>query len=164
MQYDFIRTVATGFKTDQFVRPMTVLGQGGRDLDELWAVRPRAYYAVTIPGFPNMVLLNGPTGPVGNFSLIDIAELQWNYADQVLAPVRDGRAVGIAPTMHALETYEAARSEAAKRTVFASGCSSWYLDQTGAPQVWPWSWAHFVDVMTTPNLDDYELLEQVAAD
>ena len=149
--------LATGFKVDQFVRPMTVLGEGGVELDALWAASPRAYYAVTVPHFPNLCLLNGPTGPVGNFSLIDIAEKQWDYFDQLTAPVRAGRCTGIAPTIAALETYEAARNRDAMKTVFASGCSSWYLDAKGVPQVWPWSYQHFVDVMAAPRLEDFAM-------
>ncbi|MCB2077307.1 MAG: NAD(P)/FAD-dependent oxidoreductase [Novosphingobium sp.] len=157
-----VLVLATGFRADRFIRPVTVAGLDGSDLDSLWKRHPRAYYAVTVPGFPNMVLLNGPTGPVGNFSLIDIAELQWDYFDGLLRPVREGRCAGIAPTVQALERYEAARSEAAKNTVFASGCASWYLDANGDPQVWPWSWAHFVDVMREPQFADYVLIEAAA--
>ena len=150
-----VLALATGFKFDQFVRPMKFHGEGGIDLEQLWASGPRAYYAVTIPRFPNLCLLNGPTGPVGNFSLIDIAEKQWAYFDRLIDQVRAGRCTAIAPSMAALETYEAARSKDAMRTVFASGCKSWYLNADGVPQVWPWSYDHFVEVMAAPKLEDY---------
>ena len=104
-----------------------------------------------------MCLLNGPTGPVGNFSLIDIAEKQWAYFDQLIDLVRAGACTWVAPSRAALETYEAARDRDAMRTVFASGCKSWYLNAKGVPQVWPWSYAHFVEVMAAPNMDDYVL-------
>lgn len=158
-----ILVLATGFHVDKFVRPIRMIGAGGIDLDDLWQDVPRAYYAVTVPNFPNLVLLNGPTGPVGNFSLIDIAERQWDYFDQLISQVRDGRCAGIAPTLAALDRYEAARGEAAKNTVFASGCSSWYIGADGTPQVWPWSFDHFVKVMERPNLDDYETFESEPA-
>ncbi len=151
--------LATGFKVDQFVRPMVIEGQGGKSLDALWELHPRAYYAVTMPGFPNFFLLNGPTGPVGNFTLIDIAEAQWDYADQLIDLIRNGACDAVAPSMSALEDYEARRTEAAKRTVFASGCSSWYLDKEGVPQVWPWSYDYFREVMAKPDLRDYELTQ-----
>jgi len=149
--------LATGFKVDQFVRPMKVLGRNGIDLDNFWSAHPRAYYAVTIPNFPNFFLLNGPTGPVGNFSLIDIAERQWAYLDQLIDHIRSGRCHAVEPTLAALEDYEARRTEHAKKTVFASGCKSWYLDANGIPQVWPWSYAYFLDVMSKPRLEDYVL-------
>ena len=152
-----VLALATGFKVDQFVRPIRFFGEGGIDLQDLWAEGPRAYYAVTIPHFPNLCLLNGPTGPVGNFSLIDIAEKQWAYFDQLIDLVRAGACTWVAPSMAALETYEAARDRDAMRTVFASGCKSWYLNAKGVPQVWPWSYAHFVEVMAAPNMDDYVL-------
>ena len=153
--------LATGFRVDQFVRPMAIEGLGGQKLDDLWAQHPRAYYAVTVPGFPNFFLLNGPTGPVGNFTLIDIAEAQWAYVDQLTDLLRAGTCNAIAPSMAALEDYEMRRTEAAKRTVFASGCRSWYLDKDGVPQVWPWSYAYFQEVMATPNLDDYDLMQEL---
>ena len=138
---------------------MVIEGQGGQSLDALWEEHPRAYYAVTVPGFPNFFLLNGPTGPVGNFTLIDIAEAQWGYADQLIDLLRKGECDAVAPSMAALEDYEARRTEAAKRTVFASGCSSWYLDKYGIPQVWPWSYDYFRAVMAKPDLRDYELTQ-----
>lgn len=152
-----VLVLATGFQADRFTRPIRILGEGGRDLDDLWKEGPRAYYAVTVPGYPNLCLLNGPTGPVGNFSLIDIAEHQWDYFDQLINLLRSGKATAVSPSMEALQAYEAERSEAAQRTVFASGCKSWYLDKNGNPLVWPWSYARFVRAMSAPDLSDYNL-------
>lgn len=153
-----VLVLATGFQVDRFVRPMKFYGENGLDLDDYWNEGPRAYYAVTIPHFPNLVTLNGPTGPVGNFSLIEIAERQWRYLDQLVDRVRSGEIASFAPTEEALIDYEARRTERAKGTVFASGCSSWYLDKNGVPQVWPWNWDYFVDVMSAPRIEDYELV------
>ena len=36
-------------------------------------------------------MLNGPNGPVGNFSLIEVAELQIGYILQLVEAVRSGR-------------------------------------------------------------------------
>lgn len=151
--------LATGFKVDQFVRPIKFTGEDGCDLDTFWSPNPRAYYAVTVPNFPNFFLLNGPTGPVGNFSLIDIAEAQWGYIDQLLDLIRTGQCSHVAPALEALTVYERERTEASRKTVFASGCRSWYLDAEGTPAVWPWSYAHFTSVMAKPRLEDYELTD-----
>jgi cation diffusion facilitator CzcD-associated flavoprotein CzcO len=148
--------LATGFHADRFIRPASVLGVGGRSLDDAWKVRPTAYYAVTLPDFPNLFLLNGPTGPVGNFSLIDIAERQWGYIEQLLAPLREGTAKAVTPKQSALDAYEEKRIAAAKKTIFGSGCKSWYLDDTGVPASWPWSYDAFADAMANPVSADYE--------
>lgn len=148
---------ATGFHADRFIRPTQVLGRGGVSLDDVWAERPTAYYAVAIPDFPNFFMLNGPTGPVGNFSLIDIAEKQWAYIDQLLAPLRQGEAQTIAPCRQAHADYEERRIAAARTTIFGSGCKSWYLDATGVPSSWPWSYEAFADAMAKPVMEDFRL-------
>lgn len=149
--------LATGFKVDQFVRPMKITGRDGADLDKFWQPNPRAYYAVTVPEFPNFYLLNGPTGPVGNFSLVDIAERQFNYMDQLVELQRQGKAKEISVKAEALASYEGRRDAQAMNTVFAAGCQSWYLDAKGVPQVWPWPYEYFMEVMDQPKLDDYEI-------
>ena len=147
--------LATGFRADRFIRPTTVKGMNGADLDAFWAKRPTAHYAVALPGFPNFFMLNGPTGPVGNFSLIDIAERQWTYIEQLLAPLVSGEARTVMPTEEAHADYERRRIEAAKKTVFATGCASWYLDAEGVPGTWPWSYDAFADAMAKPNMTEY---------
>lgn len=149
--------LATGFKTDRFVRPIEVIGRDSTDLDDVWHMRPTAYYAISIPDFPNFFLLNGPTAPVGNFSLIDIAEQQWNYIEHLLVPLRENKATEVAAKPEALADYEHRRIEAAKRTVFGSGCTSWYLDAHGVPQTWPWSYEHFEDQMRAPRMEDFDV-------
>lgn len=147
--------LATGFKADRFIRPTTVKGENGADLDTLWKDRPTAHYAMTLPGFPNFFMLNGPTGPVGNFSLIDIAERQWDYIAQLMAPVLAGKAHTVQPTPEAHADYDRRRIEAARQTIFGSGCSSWYLDKDGVPLTWPWSYDAFADAMKAPVAAEY---------
>lgn len=147
--------LATGFQADRFIRPTVVLGRNGKSLDDVWQPTPTAYFAVTIPEFPNFFMLNGPSGPVGNFSLIDIAERQWDYIEQVLAPLRAGDAAQVAPSVEAHQDFEKRRADAARKTVFGSGCSSWYLDATGVPATWPWSYQDFADAMANPDFDAY---------
>ncbi|HQR04238.1 MAG: NAD(P)/FAD-dependent oxidoreductase [Proteobacteria bacterium] len=151
-----IIVLATGFQADRFIRPTRVIGKNGVDLDHAWALRPSAYLAVTIPDFPNFFMLNGPTGPVGNFSLIDIAELQWGYIAQLIAEIDAGRCRIISPTHAAMADYETRRIAAAKHTIFGSGCSSWYLDAEGVPASWPWSYDAFIAAMAHPKLEAFD--------
>jgi cation diffusion facilitator CzcD-associated flavoprotein CzcO len=147
--------LATGFRADRFIRPTRVIGRDGIDLDDVWRERPSAYYAITIPGFPNFFMLNGPTGPVGNFSLIDIAERQWAYIEQLLAPIRSGEKARVESLPEAMDDYNKRRTSAARDTIFGSGCTSWYLDKDGVPLTWPWSYDAFADAMATPRLNDF---------
>jgi cation diffusion facilitator CzcD-associated flavoprotein CzcO len=150
-----VLVLATGFKVDQFLRPIEVIGYEGVTLEQAWIERPSAYLSVCVPGFPNLVMLNGPNGPVGNFSLIDVADIQLAYFFQLVARVREGEFRQFSATPEAAERFEAERVEATRKTVWVSGCSSWYLDDRGVPAAWPWSMQRFREVMRSPDLKDF---------
>jgi cation diffusion facilitator CzcD-associated flavoprotein CzcO len=152
-----VLVLATGFQVDAFLRPMEVVGRGGVRLDEVWAERPSAYLSVSIPEFPNLFLLNGPNGPVGNFSLIEVAELQFRYLMVLIERLRSGEAREISATQQALDEHETARVEAVEGTVWVTGCQSWYLDDRGIPAVWPWPFTRFREVMAEPDLTCFDV-------
>jgi cation diffusion facilitator CzcD-associated flavoprotein CzcO len=150
--------LATGFRADQFMRPMEIIGRGGVNLETLWQKRPIAYLAISMPEFPNFFMLNGPNGPVGNFSLIDIAEHQWNYIEQLITKLRNEECAEICATSEAMEDFDTRRVEAAKKTVwYTGGCNSWYLDADGIPASWPWNYSRFVEEMSAPQFEHFEL-------
>ena len=152
-----VLVLATGFRVDAFVRPVSVVGRGGRHLDQAWADRPEAYLSISVPDFPNFFMLNGPNGPVGNFSLIEVAELQLGYIMQLVERLRSGDGREISATVEAMTRLEAARVEASKNTIWSTGCRSWYLDDRGIPAVWPWPFSRFRAEMAEPKWEAYEL-------
>ena len=151
-----VLVLATGFKADAFMRPMAVVGRSATTLEQAWTPRPEAYLSVSIPDFPNFFMLNGPNGPVGNFSLIEVAELQCRYVMQLIERLRAGECREICATRDALAEFERAREQASKHTVWVTGCHSWYLDDRGLPAVWPWSFLRFREVMKAPDPAAYE--------
>lgn len=151
-----VLVLATGFRADRFIRPAVVRGRGGVDLDKVWEDHPVAYLSISIPDFPNFFMLNGPNGPVGNFSLIRIAELQLHYILQLLEKLRTGVCREISPSHKAATEFEQARTDAAKKSIWATGCKSWYLDKHGVPASWPWSTARFDHEMAAPKFAAYE--------
>jgi cation diffusion facilitator CzcD-associated flavoprotein CzcO len=151
-----VLVLATGFRPDQFIRPTRVIGRGGVDLDDVWKEHPLAYLSISVPGFPNFFMLNGPNGPVGNFSLIQIAEAQMAYVLQLLEQIRIGHCREISARADATIAFEKKRAEAAKQSIWATGCKSWYLDKNGVPASWPWSPARFFEEMNRPKLEFYD--------
>lgn len=149
--------LATGFRVDRFMRPIEVTGRDGVRLDDVWSRSPSAYLSITIPDFPNLFMLNGPNGPVGNFSLIDVAELQFDYVLQLVELLRARRCREVSASHEALTRFDADRIEAARTTIWYSGCKSWYLDANGIPMAWPWTFDRFREEMAAPKLDCYEL-------
>jgi cation diffusion facilitator CzcD-associated flavoprotein CzcO len=156
-----VLVLATGFRTDQFIRPTKVIGRGGVDLDDLWADHPVAYISVTMPEFPNLFMLGGPNSPVGNFSAIETAEHQIAYSLQLIDGLRRGDYLEVSPTPEAMQRFEDERRAAAARTIWVTGCTSWYLDRHGIPASWTFSYQRFADEMAAPKIEDFEFQGRV---
>jgi cation diffusion facilitator CzcD-associated flavoprotein CzcO len=148
--------LATGFDTHAWGIEELV-GAEGLSLREAWAQGTRTYRSVAIPGFPNFFLMVGPNSPIGNISLIDVSEVQADYILQCLAPLRAGKARAVAPRPEATAAFHASLLEAMKDTVWVTGCNSWYLDEDGVPNTWPWSAGRFHRTMRRPAWRDFEL-------
>jgi len=75
---------ATGFKANEFLWPMEVLGRGGRSVEELWVKDgPRAYIGAMVPGFPNFFMIYGPNmNPYGGLGVINHEEMVGRFALQ----------------------------------------------------------------------------------
>jgi cation diffusion facilitator CzcD-associated flavoprotein CzcO len=153
---------ATGFDPTKFVLPTKVRGEHGADLAEVWDGAPRAHRAMCIPGFPNFWMIEGPTGPIGNLSLITISEYQVDYLIQCLDKMKNAGLEAIAVREEAFDAYNAAIREALPDTIWATGgCDSWYLDKTGLPNLYPWSPERFRRDMKRPDFSEYRLIEEV---
>lgn len=151
-----VLVLATGFRAHDFMRPMKITGRNGLTLDEAWAESTPAYRSVALPGFPNFFMLCGPNSPIGNFSVIRISEVQLGYITQLLQTLRAGDCRALEPTAAATTRFLAEVREAMKKTVWVSGCRSWYLDSQGNPVAWPWTFERFVEDMRAPRLEEFQ--------
>jgi cation diffusion facilitator CzcD-associated flavoprotein CzcO len=151
---------ATGFNAAAFMLPTRVTGENGVDLEQRWDGSPRAHRAVAMPGFPNFWMLEGPTGPVGNLSLIAISEHQVDYIIGMLDLMKAEGLAAIAARESAFEDYNAAMREAIKSTVwFTGGCKSWYFDKSGLPNLYPWFPLRYLNEMRHPEFSEYHLVK-----
>ena len=110
---------------------------------------------LAVPDFPNFYMLNGPNGPVGNFSLIEVAELQMAYVLQMIERVRSGACRAMSPSREAMARFDAERRQAATTTIWNTGCKSWYLDASGLPTAWPFTFDRFRAEMARPRFEDW---------
>jgi cation diffusion facilitator CzcD-associated flavoprotein CzcO len=129
----------TGFHVADMPVGEWVEGRGGLKLADAWAGSPKAYLGTATPGFPNLFLLLGPNTGLGHSSVVYMMESQLAYVLGALRAAGDG-VVEVRPEAQAAFTAEMDRRMA--RTVWASGCTSWYQDATGRiPTIWPdWTW------------------------
>jgi cation diffusion facilitator CzcD-associated flavoprotein CzcO len=148
---------ATGFDARAYVRPLEVVGQGGLTLDEAWADGPMAYRSVAVPGFPNLFMLMGPHSPIGNQSLVPVAEDQADYAMWWIKRLRDGVVRAAAPTEVATKQYNERMKADMPQTIWVTGCSSWYLGKDGLPELFPWTPETHRELLRQPELDDFDV-------
>src|SRR6476661_4166283 len=147
--------LATGFDARAYVRPMEIVGEHGLKLDEAWEDGPHAYRSIAVPGFPNLFMLMGPHSPIGNQSLVIVAEDQADYAMWWINQIRDGSVVAAAPTEAATKDYNESMKAAMPQTVWVTGCKSWYLGKDGLPELFPWTPRRHRELLATPQTDDF---------
>jgi cyclohexanone monooxygenase len=152
-----VLVLATGFDAHRFFGKMEVRGEGGLDLDHAWSEANITYRAVTIPKFPNWFMLGGPTTPIGNFSYLMTMEHQLHYVMELVKLIASGDARVVAPKPEPTAAYNAALREKVKGSIWASGCRNWYLDKTGTPASYPWTYERFSREMSAPLLEDFEI-------
>lgn len=150
-----VLVLATGFDAHAYLRPINLIGEDGVKLEQVWADGPRAYRTVALPGFPNFFMLMGPNSPIGNHSLIAIAETQAGYIVRWVDQIARGDIRQIAPTERATDEFNAAMREAMPDTVWTTGCQSWYLGKDGLPELWPWAPARHREMLAGDHTDEF---------
>jgi cation diffusion facilitator CzcD-associated flavoprotein CzcO len=121
----------TGFRSTEFLTPMSVTGLGGRSLREAWREGAQAYLGITVSGFPNFFLLYGPNTNLGGNSIIFMLESQIRYVLGAVRTlrVRPGTWLDVRP--EAQRAFGDWVQAASRRSVWVSGCHSWYTTASG---------------------------------
>lgn len=153
---DFL-ILATGFFFNaQNVKHVT--GLNGVSLADYWKNGIKNYRSITVPGFPNYFMLIGPSSPITNLSLIEIAEIGVGYVMQCIEKIRNKEITAIAPKLDITEIYTDKLRSAFGETIWTSGCSSWYLDADGVPGTYPGAPSEYRKELTTINLNEYDVI------
>jgi cation diffusion facilitator CzcD-associated flavoprotein CzcO len=130
--------MATGFNVRDFVAPMQIYGQRGLELGQVWATQAKSYLGITTAGFPNLFFLVGPSTGLGHNSIVFMIEAQVHYILKALGYARQrGRqtVLALAPTNQ--DAFYAEVQERLAKTVWMSGCSSWYRSGDHVDTLWP---------------------------
>jgi cation diffusion facilitator CzcD-associated flavoprotein CzcO len=146
-----IVVLATGFNAHDYVRPATVRTHDGHTLSDAWSAGARAYKSVAIQGMPNLFMLLGPHSPIGNFSLVQVAEAQAAYVLKWITRWAAGEYDTVRPTAVAIDTYLEHIRRGLPGTVWTTGCSSWYLGDDGLPELWPYLPHDYLRLLNEPD-------------
>jgi cation diffusion facilitator CzcD-associated flavoprotein CzcO len=149
--------LGTGFAATEFLVPMRITGRDGRDLHDQWKHGASAYLGTVVPGFPNLFVLYGPNTNLGHNSILVMLEAQVGWVVQGVRALMDGRARWLDVRRDVAEAFDAWVQERVGHTVFAGGCRSWYLTESGRnTQNWPASTLTFRRRLRRFRLEDFE--------
>lgn len=147
----------TGFAATEFLSPMQITGLQGQDLNHAWQSGAEAYKGICISGFPNLFMLYGPNTNLGHNSIIYMLESQFSYIVQCVQTLQRRRLRYLNVRAEAQSSYNQGIQHTAKRTVWAQGCSSWYLTAEGKQTVnWPGFTFAYRHLTRKPRLTDYD--------
>jgi len=152
---------ATGFKATEGFGSLRIFGRGGVELADAWRDGMEGYLGTTVAGFPNFFTLIGPNTGLGHNSMVVMMEAQFSYVLSALDLMRR-RAIRALDVRQVVQAKFNQRLQARMgKTVWASGCRSWYQDARGKnTTLWPGF--TFVFRRLTRRLDprQYDLREE----
>ena len=126
--------LATGFHVTDNPSFGMITGAGGRTLADAFGA---TYLGTVVPGFPNYFQLTGANTGLGHSSMLFMIESQLNFiADGIATTEAAGGRFEVRPEVAA--AFNAELQRRLPKTVWGSGCSSWYLDSEGRNlTLWP---------------------------
>jgi cation diffusion facilitator CzcD-associated flavoprotein CzcO len=129
----------TGFQVNDVRAPFDVTGIDGADLGARWLRDgPEAYLGTSIAGFPNFFMMAGPNTGLGHNSMIFMIESQVQYIADCLRELRRHGARTMNLRSDVQQAFNARLQKDMRRSVWASGCHSWYQTKSGkVTAIWP---------------------------
>jgi 4-hydroxyacetophenone monooxygenase len=151
---------ATGFHTNKFLWPMQITGRGGVQLAERWGEDPRAYLGITVPDFPNLFCLYGPSTNLAHAgSIIFHSECQVRYTMGCLKQLLESgkREMDCRHEVH--DAFNAKLDARLAQMVWSHpGMTSWYKNSKGRViTTSPWRLVDYWGWTRDADLADYRL-------
>ena len=153
--------LSTGFEVNESVRVLDLVGRGGATLDDVWDDDDAtAYLGITIPKFPNLFVMLGPSTGLGHGgSAIFQAESQVRYVcDALVSMIEQGiDAVEVRQAVHD-EYVHAVDARHADMIWTHPRVSTYYRNSKGRVVLaTPWSLLEYWRMTHDIDLDDYEI-------
>jgi 4-hydroxyacetophenone monooxygenase len=150
----------TGFKADQFLVPMQVVGREGVDLVNSWDGDPRAFKGVAVAGFPNFYCLYGPNSNiVVGSSIVFFVECQLRYVMGCLKLQLEKGFHTVECRTDAMDSYNVKIDALNRQRAWgAPAVSSWYKNRAGrVTQNWPGTHREWWEETLAPDPADFLL-------
>jgi len=129
---------ATGFHATEPFGEIEVFGRGGISLADAWHDGMRARLGLAVAEFPNLFILGGPNTGLGHNSVVFMLEAQIGHVLRCLRLMRRRNTLAIEVRAEVQAAFNTKLDRWMQRTVWLTGCRSWYLDRNGRnATLWP---------------------------
>jgi 4-hydroxyacetophenone monooxygenase len=151
--------LATGFRANDFLWPMHIVGCGGKTIREAWAKDGgRAYLGMTVPGFPNFFMLYGPnTNPRAGTPPL-MAEIQVRYILSLFAQMAERGLRSVSVRQDVYDAHNEKADEILARSIWMDQRQKSYYrnDFNRVATNSPWKTIDYWRWTRKANLGDYE--------
>lgn len=151
---------STGFDAARFVASMDVRGLNGTSLREAWDDDdPRAYLGISVPGFPNFLMLGGPHSFPGSGSFMFFMEVQMRYIRGLMTEMFKRGIASLDAQEVATKEYNELVDRTHENTVWTHpGMQTYYRNSRGRVLfVMPFLNVDYWNMTERVNLDNYTL-------
>lgn len=148
----------TGFAVTEPHPDLSVTGPGGVTLEQTWRHAMEGYLGVAVAGFPNLFTLVGPNSGLAHSSMVFITERQVAYVLQAMRLRDASGAASVSVRADGQRTFNDDVQRRTARSVWGTGCRSWYIDAGGRNRaLWPASALTYWWRTARPRAADLEL-------
>ena len=151
--------MSTGFRMTDMARALHPVGRDGVELDDVWGHDDAtAHLGITVPGFPNFFLMQGPSTGLGHGgSAIFQAESQTRYITDAIVRMIEGNIGAIEPKQRVHDEFVRLVDDRHAEMIWSHpGMSTYYRNSHGrVVSVTPFSLLEYWQMTHDIDLSDY---------
>jgi cation diffusion facilitator CzcD-associated flavoprotein CzcO len=149
---------ATGFDIDGHVRSIDIYGSDGQSLVDAWVEGPEGYCGSCVAGFPNYWMVTGPNTGVGTTSVVYMIEQSIEFITRMIRSAGINNLASVKQS--AQDEFNKGIYAALDQSVWASGCDSYYITETGKiTTLYPHNASAYKKQLHQAGLQDFDVVE-----
>ena len=158
-EFDLV-ILASGFKVTKYLWPLQYVGRNNITLDKAWGKDgARSYLGMTMPGFPNVLMMYGPNGQPRSGGFYSWAEVWARYICGLIVRVTEAGWRSAEVKREVFDEYNARLDAADKEILWRQeGPGSYFLNEFGRSAVnIAFRSEDYHAMVREPNLQDFDL-------
>jgi 4-hydroxyacetophenone monooxygenase len=155
-----VLVAAAGFDVTKYLFPIEAVGRGGVSLEQRWekdGVGPRAFWSITVPGFPNLFIMYGPNSQGGaGGGLTSMLQLWCTHIAGLIVGTLERGAQEIEPKEEVFEEHNRVLDARTAQMIWMDPDSkdrNYYVSHGRVQSMNAWAPVEHWPAMTEPDID-----------